>query len=84
MGHDCSIADTCMHLSRSKNAKLAIWLSWIDGNLIAKDTKIEDVGTLNDCVGCKIKIDKSEQSAKFNQPVMIQSSLDKFVAGKKK
>ena len=35
--------------------------------------KIKDVGKLKEFVGCKIKIDKSERTAKFTQPVLIQS-----------
>ena len=70
-----------MYFSRSKNFEL----SWVDGNLIvaplqvlkdegeklAVEIKIEDVGKLKELVGCKINIDKWGQSAKFTQPVMI-------------
>ena len=83
-----------MYFFRKKAGELVIWLSWIDGNLIvgplqvvkdesekmAKEIKIEDVGKLKEFVGCKIEIDKSEQSAKFTQPVMIQSFLDAYHA----
>ena len=86
-----------MYFSRNKAGELAIWLSWVNDNLIiglpqvvkdegkklAKEIKIEDVGKLKGVVGCKIEIDKSEQSVKFTQPVMIQSFLDKFGAGTK-
>ena len=51
---------------------------------MANEIKIEDVGQLKDFVGYKIKIGKSEQSAKFTQPVKIQSFLDEYGSGKKK
>ena len=92
MGHKQSIADPCMYISRNKVGKLAIWLTWVDGNLIvglpqvvknegkklAKEIEIEDVGELKEFVGCKINIDK------FTQPVMIQSFLDEFGVEKKR
>ena len=84
--------------SKNENGELAIWLSLVDDNLIvgptqvvkdegkkiAKEIKIEDVGELKEFIGCNIKTDKLERSAKFTQPVMIQSFLDKFGRGKKK
>ena len=54
------------------------------GKKLATEIKIEDDGKLKELIGCKIKMDKSEQSAKFTQSVMIQSFLEKFGAGKKK
>ena len=54
-----------------------------EGKKLVKEVEIEDVGELKEFVGCEIEIDKSEQSAKFTQPVMIQSFLDEFGAGKK-
>ena len=42
-----------------------------------------DAGKLKEFIGFKIKIDKVEQSAKFTQPVMIQSFLVELGAGKK-
>ena len=53
------------------------------GKKMVKEIEIEDVGKLKEFVGCKIEIDKSEHSAKFTQPIMIQSSLDEISAGKK-
>ena len=34
MGHKRSVAVPCMYFLRSKAGELAIWLSWVDGNLI--------------------------------------------------
>ena len=86
-----------MYFSCNKAGELAIWLSWVNDNLIvgvsqvvnnegkklAKEIRIEDVNKLKEFVGCKIEINKSKQTAKFTQPVMIQLFLDKFGAGKR-
>ena len=86
MEHKQSIADPCVYFSRNRNGELVIWLSWVDDNLIggllqvvkdegkklAKEIKIEDIGELKEFIGCKIEIDKLEQSAKFTQLVTIQ------------
>ena len=64
-----------MYFSRNKAGELAIWLSWVDDNLIvglphivkdegeklAEETKIEDVGKLKEFVECKIETDKSKR-----------------------
>ena len=69
MGHKQSIADTYMFFSRNKDGKLAIWLSWVDDNLIvgvsyvmkdegkslAKEIKIEDVGKLKEFLDATLK-----------------------------
>ena len=44
----------------------------VEGEKLAKEIKVEDVGELKEFVGCTIEINKSERSAKFIQPVMIQ------------
>ena len=51
-----------------------------EGKIIAKEIKIEDVGELKEFIGCKIEIDKLEQSAKVAQHVMIQNLVQKQVA----
>ena len=51
---------------------------------MAKGMEIEDVCKLTVLVGCKIEIKKLEQSAIFTQPIMIQSFLDEFGAGKQR
>ena len=97
MGHERSIVDPCMCFSRKKAGEFAIWLSWIDDNLIvgplqvvknegkklAKEIEIRDVGELKEFIGYKIKVDKLEQLTKFTQPVITHSFLDKFGAGKR-
>ena len=44
-----------------------------DSKKLAKEIKIEDVGKLKEFVICKIEMKKLERSAKFTQPVIIQS-----------
>ena len=92
------MADTCVYFARNKAGELAIWLTWVDDNLIveplyvmkdegkklAKEIKIEYVGKLKEFVGFTVEIDKLERSTKFTQPVMIQSFLDEFGAGEKR
>ena len=76
IGHEQSVVNPCMYFSRNKNGELAIWLSWVDDNLIvslwhvmknedkklAKEIEIEAIGELKEFVGFKIEIDKSEGS----------------------
>ena len=68
-----------MYFSRNKSGELVRWLNWVDDNLIvgllqvmqnegkklAKEIEIDNVGKQKEIVGCKIKINKLEQSAKF-------------------
>ena len=62
MGHEQSIVDPCMYFSRNKDGKLAIWLSWVDDDLmvglpqvvkdegkkLAKEINNEGVGKLQE------------------------------------
>ena len=59
-------------------------MAYIRTTTDAKEVKIEDVGELKEFIESKIKIDKLEQSAKYTQPVVIQSFLNELGAGKKK
>ena len=93
MGHERSIADPCMYFFSNKNCELAMWLSWVDDNLIVgppqvmknegknlvKEIKIDE----KEFVQCNVKIGKLEWSEKFTQPVMIQSFLDELSTGKR-
>ena len=87
-----------MYFSRNKAGELGIWLSWVDDSLtvgllfvmkdegekLAKEIEMEDVNKHELHVGCKIEFDKWERSAKFTQPVMIQSFFDEFGTENKK
>ena len=77
--HEQSIADPCMYFSWDNAGELAIWLNWIDNNLIvgpfqvmkdeckkvAKEIEIKYVGKLKEFTGFKTKINKLEKSAKY-------------------
>ena len=69
-----------------------MWVSWIDNYLMVRSRKAvaeakremmerfecEDVGDIVEYVGCKIDINREEQTLKFTQPVLLQSYEDEF------
>jgi hypothetical protein len=71
---------------------LVLWLSWVDDCIVAgkkkevlqaKDSMMElfdcdNVGELNEYVGCKVDYDQEAGIMKLTQPVMIQSFKDEF------
>ena len=89
LGFSRSQCDPCVYYKWS-NYGLTIWISWIDDMLCIghpKDvekckkefmSKLEcdDVGELNEYVGCKIE--RTNDSMKFTQPVLLQSFKDEF------
>ena len=91
MEYDRSQADPCLYY-KWINKKLTVWITWVDDCLIAGEEKVverskEDMMKLFDCnnigdlqeyVGCKIEHDRDKKTMKLTQPVMIQSFLDKF------
>ena len=84
-----SKADPCVYY-KWKNGRLLIVASWVDDLLLCGnkadvlelkkqlfDTmECEDVGELNEYVGCKIE--RTEDAIKLTQPVLIQSFKDEF------
>ena len=98
MEHKKSKADPCMYYSWNSSENLAIWIIWIDDNLCIGNRKVvkrevqmlsdrfevDDVGTLEEYVGCKIDIDQEKQTLKFMQPVLLQSFADEFELPKRK
>ena len=84
-----STADPCLYYKRDKNG-LVMVVSWIDDNLIIGDKKAvevlktefmrrfecEDCGELDEYVGCKIE--RTDTTIKFTQPVLLQSFEDEF------
>jgi len=88
---DCerSKADPCMYFQWTAIG-LMVWLSWIDDCVcFGNETDVEksrnqmkelfdcdDVGDMNEYVGCKIE--KGNGTFKFTQPVMVQSFEDEF------
>ena len=91
MGMKRSNADPCLYYSWTENG-LVIWVSWIDDCLVVGSRKAveiakkemmerfecDDVGDIVEYVGCKIDIDKENQTLKFTQPVLLQSYEDEF------
>ena len=89
MGYLQSPADPCLYFSWTMTG-LVIWLTWIDDCLIAGDETgvksvkeqikgrfdCDDVGLLNEYVGCKIEWD--DKSIRFMQQVLLQSFEDEF------
>jgi hypothetical protein len=69
-----------------------MWLTWIDDKLcianqdiieqekeeLKSHYKCDDIGPVEDYIGCKITIDHEERSVKFTQPVLVQSLNDEF------
>lgn len=84
-----SDADPCMYFKWTESDGLLIWLSWIDDCVcFGKDVAVEesksemkklfeceDIGDLNEYVGCKIS---RNDGFTFTQPVMLQSFKDEF------
>ncbi len=84
-----STIDPCLYHQFSEDG-LVLIVSWIDNNLIIKSKKAvekakkmlmqkfdcKDCGDLEEYVGCRIE--RTANSLKFTQPVLIQSYSDKF------
>jgi hypothetical protein len=84
-----------MSLLRVGRLGLVLWILWVDDCLIAGSESVvkkerekmkqlfdcDDVGKLQEYVGCKIVHDRAKQSVKMTQPVLLKSLTDKFVLG---
>ena len=83
--------DPCLYFKWSESV-LTLWMSWVDdcfvcgrGDLVKK-AKIEmmkefdcdDLGELQEYVGCKIEYNKRDGWIKLTQPVLVQSLKDEF------
>ena len=91
MKYEKSPADPCLYFRWTLEG-LVIWISWIDDCLVvgpakslkqAKDKMIkrfdcDEIGNMNEYVGCKLERNYQTRSLKFTQPVMIQSFVDEF------
>ena len=92
MSYVKSDADPCIYFKWKDNEKLNIWISWVDDLLnvgeesvvnkacdeLQKHFECDNLGQLEEYVGCKISYDKKEKSLKFTQPVLLQSFKDEF------
>ena len=91
MNFSRSSADPCLYF-RWRDDRLVIWLSWVDDLLVTgvrddvRDAKqdlkglfeCDDIGPVQEYVGCKVEFDWAQGEAKFTQPVLIQSLRDEF------
>ena len=82
-------ADPCVHFKWTNNG-LILWRSWVAdppscGNeqdvMSGKETlkqclNLDEVGELNECIGCKVECNKEEGWMKSTQPVLMQSFQD--------
>ena len=86
-----SNVDNCVYY-KWDDTGLSLLASWVDDLIVAgkEDTvsyqksklkemvPIDDCGSMDEYVGCKVDIDRVERKLKFTQPVMIQSFQDEF------
>ena len=77
--HKRNNADPCMYYSWDSSDNGAIWISWNDDNLcignrkvverevkkLSDIFKVDNVGTIEEYVGCKIDIDQEKWTLKF-------------------
>ena len=92
LGYEGSKADPCLFLKWMKDYGLAMCLTWVDDKLfiahkdkimaekdgLSKHFKCDDVGELEDYVGCKIDVDRENRKMTISQPVLVQSLFDEF------
>ena len=80
-----------MYLKQGTNG-INVWVSWVD-DLIAigpnedvlrntertkSSNEYDDIGWINEYVGCKIETNREEKHLRFTQPVLLQSFKDEF------
>ncbi len=91
MNYHRSKADPCLYFDWTKEG-LIVWISWVDDCLVAGAKKgvlfakgqmterfdCEELGEVDEYVGCKVDRNHEENSIKMTQPVMLQSFNDEF------
>ena len=91
MGLKRSKADPCVYYNW-KEGKLSLWASWVDDLLscgpkkdvlagreaVKKHFRLDEVGKLEEYVGCKVEYNPEQGWMKLTQPVLIQSFTDEF------
>lgn len=91
MKYKRSKADPCLYYDWT-DLGLVLWISWVDDCLVVGTTEAvarakeemmnrfdcDEVGELEEYVGCKIDINREERSVKITQPVLLQSFVDEF------
>jgi hypothetical protein len=92
MDFERSKADPCLYYSWTKHG-LVTWISWVDDCLVCgqpervkiakaqmmKQFDCNEIGNMDEYVGCKIDRDNKRRTLCFTQPVMLKSFPDKFV-----
>ena len=91
MDYNRSRTDPCLYFSWTM-CGLVIWISWIDDCLCVGEEKAvkmakeqlkqqfecDDIGEMNEYIGCKVDYSKENRSIKLTQPVLLQSFEDEF------
>lgn len=91
MGFERNKADPCLYYKWGRDG-LVMWISWVDDCLcigpktavmkskqeMKKVFDVDDVGEMNEYVGCKVERNEKERKLRLTQPVMLQSFQDEF------
>ena len=91
IGMERSKGDPCLYFRWTENG-LQLWTSWVDDLLnVGRDEDvqqakqafkqyfdIDEIGDMNEYVGCKIEHNKEQRYIKITQPVLVQSLRDEF------
>jgi hypothetical protein len=91
MNYRRSKADPCLYFNWTRDG-LIVYISWFDDCLVACKKKgviiakgqmtarfdCEEIGEVDEYVGCKVERNYEENSIKLTQPVMLQSFVDEF------
>ena len=91
MNYKRSEADSCLYHKWTKYG-LVLWLSWIDDCFFTGPEKAcqeaktqmmqrfdcDEIGNMDEYIGCKLERNWENRSLKWTQPVMIQSFSDEY------
>jgi hypothetical protein len=91
MEYSRSKADPCLYFKWTMYG-LVLWISWIDDCFVVGDRRgveiakkefmerfdCDDIGNMDEYVGCKLVRNHEERWIKFLQPVLLQSYEDEF------
>ena len=92
MGYKRNDADPCLYWNCDDKDSLSVWMSWVDDccalgpreavmkskDKLNKLFDTDDVGEIQEYVGCKLDWDREKRTLKFTQPVLLQSFTDEF------
>ena len=91
MNYERCKGDPCLYF-KWVDSVLIMWMSWVDDcfvcgpDKLVKDAKeamkkefdCDDLGALEEYVGCKIEYNRNDGWIRFTQPVLVQSFVDEF------